>query len=225
MLLNCGVGVGEDSWRVPWTARRSNQSILKEINPEYWLEGLILKLKLQYFGTWCEELNHWERPWCWERLKAGGEGDDRGWDSWIASPTRWTWVWASSGSWWWTGKPGVLQLDTTEQLNWLEVKKEPRSSVGIWEVCLYLPANLPPPPPSPENPSASCSVPHPAFCSTCHSILQPFPELWSTLSHCGPLTEVGITPLGQVVYSCVLTSIPIEHMRFFTEGISVPWWH
>ena len=86
--------------RVPWTARRSNQSILKEISPEYSLEGLMLKLKLQYFGTSCEELTHWKRPWCWGRLKAGGEGDGRGWDSWMASPTGWTRVWASSGSWW-----------------------------------------------------------------------------------------------------------------------------
>ena len=63
--------------RVPWTARRSNQFILKEISPEYLLEGLMLKLKLQYFlATWCEELTPWKRPWCWERLKAG-EGDDR----------------------------------------------------------------------------------------------------------------------------------------------------
>ena len=60
-------------------------------------------------ATWCEELTHWKRFWCWEGLKAGGEGDNRGWDGWMASPTRWTWVWASSGSWWWTGKPGVLQ--------------------------------------------------------------------------------------------------------------------
>ena len=59
-------------------------------------------------ATWCEELIHWKRPGCWERLKAGGEGD-RGWDGWMASPTRWTWVWVSSGSWWWTRKPGVLQ--------------------------------------------------------------------------------------------------------------------
>ena len=83
--------------RVTWIARRANQSILKEINPEYWLEGLILKLKLQYFGTWCEELTHWKRPWCWQRLKAGGEGDDRGWDDWMASLTNWAWVWVSSG--------------------------------------------------------------------------------------------------------------------------------
>ena len=60
-------------------------------------------------ATWREELTHWIRPWCWERLKAGGEGDDRGWYGWMASPTRWTWVWAGSGSWWWTEKPGVVQ--------------------------------------------------------------------------------------------------------------------
>ena len=77
--------------RVPWTARRSNQSILKEISPEYSLEGLMLKLKLQYFGaTWCEELTHWKRPWCWERLKAGGEGKDREWDGWMAPLAWWT---------------------------------------------------------------------------------------------------------------------------------------
>ena len=57
----------------------------------------------------CKELTHLKRPWCWERLKAGGEGDDRGWDSWMASPTRWTWVWVNSGSWRWTGRPGVLR--------------------------------------------------------------------------------------------------------------------
>ena len=90
--------------------RRSNQSILREISPEYSLEGLMLKLKLQYFlATWYEELTHWKRPWCWERLKAGGERDERRWDDWMASPTQWTWVWISSQSWWWTGKPGVLQ--------------------------------------------------------------------------------------------------------------------
>ena len=71
MLLNCGVG---EDLRVPWTSRRSNQSILKEISPEYSLEGLMLKLKLQYLATWCKELTHLNRPWCWERLKVGGEG-------------------------------------------------------------------------------------------------------------------------------------------------------
>ena len=84
--------------RVPCTARRSNQSILKEISPEYPLEGLMLKLKLQYFGHLMQKLTHWQRPWCWERLKAGKEeGYDRGWDGWMASPTQWTWVWANLG--------------------------------------------------------------------------------------------------------------------------------
>ena len=86
--------------RVPWTARRSNQSFLNEISPWCSLEGLMLKLKLQYFATWCKELTHWKRPWRWERLKKGGEGDDRGWDDWMASLTQWTWVWVYSRSWW-----------------------------------------------------------------------------------------------------------------------------
>ena len=58
---------------------------------------------------WCKDLTHWERSWCWERLKAGGKEDNRGCDSWMASPNQQTWVWASSRSWWWTGKPGILQ--------------------------------------------------------------------------------------------------------------------
>ena len=93
----------------PLDCKRSNQSILREINPEYSLVGLMLKLKFRCFATWCEELTHLKRPWFWERLKAGGEGDDRGWDGWMTSPTRWAWVWVSSGNWWWTGKLGVLQ--------------------------------------------------------------------------------------------------------------------
>ena len=59
-------------------------------------------------ATWCEELTHWKRLWCWERFRAGGEGFDRGWDGWMTSPTWWTWVWVNSGNWWWTGRPGLL---------------------------------------------------------------------------------------------------------------------
>ena len=109
----------------PWTARRSNQLILKEISPEYSLEGLMLKLKLQYFGHLTQRAD-WKRLWCWERLKAGGEGDDRRWAGWMASPTRCTWVWGSSGSRWWIRRPGVLQSmgtqrvghDWVTELNW-----------------------------------------------------------------------------------------------------------
>ena len=92
--------------KVPWTARRSNQSILKEISPGCSLEGLMPKLKLQYFGHMMRRADLFEKT----RLRAGGEGDDRGWDGRMASPTQWTWIWVDSRSWWWTGRPGVLWL-------------------------------------------------------------------------------------------------------------------
>ena len=89
----------------------------KEIQPVHskgdqsWcsLEGLMLKLKLQYLATWHEELTHLKRPWCWERLRVG-EGEDRGWNGWMASSTQWTWVWVNSGSWWWKARSGMLRL-------------------------------------------------------------------------------------------------------------------
>ena len=95
--------------RVPWTWRRSNQSILKEINPEYSLKGLMLKLNLQYLGHLMQRDNSLKGPWCWERLKVG-EGSNRAWDGWMASLPQWTRVWANSGRWWGTGKPGMLQF-------------------------------------------------------------------------------------------------------------------
>ena len=94
---------------VPWIARRTNQSILKKISPEYSLKDWCWSWNSHTLATWCEEPTPWKRPWCWKILKAGGKGDDRRWDGWMASPTQWAWVWASSGSWWWTGKPGMLQ--------------------------------------------------------------------------------------------------------------------
>ena len=81
-------------------------------------------------STWCEELTHWKRPWCWERLRAGGEGDDRGWDSWMASLTPWTWVWVKSGSWWWTrslaccgSRRRRVGNDWVTELNWYSLTK------------------------------------------------------------------------------------------------------
>ena len=134
--------------RVPWTVRRSNESILKEINPSlHWKDGC-WSWSFSTLATWCEELTHWKRPWCWERLKAGGEGDDRGWDGWMASWTQWTWVWVSSGSWWWTGKPGMVQsmgsqrvrYEWATELNWTELKYgKPcaRSHIAREEECFY----------------------------------------------------------------------------------------
>jgi len=86
--------------RVPWTARRSNQSILKEISPGCSLAGLMLKLKLQYVGHLMRRADAFEKTLMLGRLRAGREGDDRGWDGWMASLTWWTWVWVDSGSWW-----------------------------------------------------------------------------------------------------------------------------
>ena len=92
------------------------------------LEGMMLKgWNSSTLATSCEELTHWKRLWCWEGLRAGEKGDDRGWDGWMASLTRWTWVWVNSGSWWWTGRPGCCdswghkESDTTERLNWTEL--------------------------------------------------------------------------------------------------------
>ena len=104
MLLNCGVR--EDSWES--LGLQGDQSILKEISPGCSLEGLMLNLKLQYFGHLKGRSDSFEKTLMWERLRAGGEGDDRGWDGWMASATQWTWVWMDYRSWWWTGSPGVV---------------------------------------------------------------------------------------------------------------------
>ena len=83
-------------------------------------------------ATWCEERTHLKRPWCWERLGVGGEGDDRGWDGWMASPTRWTWVWVNSGSWWWTGRLGVLRSMRSQRVghNWVTEMNWKRNKTG-----------------------------------------------------------------------------------------------
>ena len=106
MLLNCGVG--EDTWESrglqgDTTSPSKRKSILNIHWKDWWWSW-----NSNTLATCYEEPTHWKRLWCWERLKVG-EGDDRGWDGWMGSPTQWTWVWAGSGSWWWTGKPGVLQ--------------------------------------------------------------------------------------------------------------------
>ena len=109
--------------RVPWTARRSNQSILKK--SVHWKDWC-WSWNSNALDTWCEEFTHRKRPWYWERLRAGGEGDNRGWDVWMASSIQWRWVWVTSRSWWWTERPGVLQFmglqrvghDWASELSW-----------------------------------------------------------------------------------------------------------
>jgi len=112
--------------RVPWTARRYICSIPKRSVLNIHWKDWCWTWNCNTLSTWCEEMTLWKRPRCWERLKAGEEGDYRGWDGWMASPTWWTWVWVNSGSWWWTEKPGVLQsigsqrvgYDWTTELDW-----------------------------------------------------------------------------------------------------------
>ena len=110
-------------WRrllsVPWTARRSNPSILKVfigripkgVHWKSWVSIGMIDVEAETPIFWPPDAKSWlilKRPWCWERLRIGGEGDNRGWDGWMASPTQWTWVWVDSGSWWWIGRPGML---------------------------------------------------------------------------------------------------------------------
>ena len=126
---------------------KEDYQILKEISPEYSLKGLMLKLKLQYLDYLMQRANSLGKNWFWSRLKAGGEGDDRGQDAWMASQTQWTWVWANSGSWWWTWKPGVPQSMrfqrvgynwVTEQLNWTDVVPCKVLTVVSWSTYRFL---------------------------------------------------------------------------------------
>ena len=123
--------------RVPWTARRSNQSNLKEINPEYSLERLMLKLKLQYFGYLMQRANSLEKI----LMLGNTEGRRRGWqrDGWMATPTQWTWVWASSGRWWRTGKPGMLQSVGLQRVRhyWATEQPQPQQPTPV-----FLPGEL-----------------------------------------------------------------------------------
>ena len=120
---------GEDSWEsLGLQGDPTSPSERRSVLGIHW-KGWCWSWNSNTLATSCEELTHWKRPWYWEDLEAGGEGDDRGWDGWMASPTRWTWVWVTSGSLWWTGRPGVLWFmgsqrvrhDWTTELNWIEL--------------------------------------------------------------------------------------------------------
>ena len=135
MLLNCGVG--EDSWEsLGLQGDQTSPSLMKSVLNIH-LKDRCWSWSSNTLVTWCKEPTHWKR--CWERLKAEGEGDDRGWDGWMASLTRWSWVWANSENWWWTGKPGVLQSmgsqrvrhDWATEVNW-GIVHGPKKYIRYW---------------------------------------------------------------------------------------------
>ena len=125
MLLNCGV---KDSWKsLGLQGDPTSPSRRRSVLGVHWKDWR-WSWNSNTLATSCEELTHWKRPWCWKGLGAGGEGDGRWWDGWMASSTQWTWVWVNSKSWWWTGRPGVLWLMGSQrvghewmtELNWIE---------------------------------------------------------------------------------------------------------
>ena len=127
MLLNCGAG--EDSWEsLGLQGDPTSSSWRRPALGVHWKDWC-WSWNSNTLATWCEELTHMKRRWCWERLRAGREGNKRGWDGWMASPTQWKWVWVDSGSWWWTGRPGMLRFmgsqsfrhDWVTELNWTEL--------------------------------------------------------------------------------------------------------
>ena len=127
----------EKTLESPWMARRSNQSILREINSEYSLEGLMLKLKLQYFEHLMRRADSLEKTLMLGKTEGKKRRGNRGWDGWMASVTEWTWIWANSGRWWWTGKPGVLQSMGSQKVRHnlaTEQKQIWKASRRVWHI-------------------------------------------------------------------------------------------
>ena len=145
MLLNCGVG--EDSWE--------SLGLQGDPTSPFWRRSVVGIQWKEWFwswnsntlATWCEELTHLKRPWCWERLRAGVEGDDGGWDGWMASVTQWTWVWVDFRSWWWTGRPSMLQFMGSQrvghnwatELNWRYSLCEVTINMNLMNISKHLP--------------------------------------------------------------------------------------
>ena len=152
------------AWKIPWMVEPGRlQSMGLQRVGHNWATSLSLSRSVlgvhwrdwcwswnsNTLVTWCGQLTHLKRPWCWEGLRAGGEGDDRGWNGWMASPTQWTWVWVDSRSWWWTGRPGVLWFmglqrvghDWATELNYKNKIKKPNSSPHSMKVLVYFEEN------------------------------------------------------------------------------------
>ena len=138
MLLNCGVG--EDCWEsLGLQGNLASPSWRRLVLGVHWKDWC-WSWNSNTLAFWCEELTHLKRPYCWERLRAGGEGDDRGWDGWMASPTQWTWIWVNSRNWCWTGRP-VLWFMKLQRLghNWVTELNWTETCSGCREVYVHNP--------------------------------------------------------------------------------------
>ena len=141
ILLNCGVG--EDSWESLGLQGDPTSPFWRRSTRGFLWKEWCYRWSSSTLATSCEDLTHWKRLWCWEGLGAGGEGDDRGWDGWMASWTRWTWVWVNSGRWWWTGRPGMLWFmesqrvghDWGTELNWSELNQKKMNKEPMQTSC------------------------------------------------------------------------------------------
>ena len=139
MLLNCGAG--EDSWESLGLQGAPTSPFWRRSALGVHWKDWCWSWNFNPLATWCKELTHWKRHWCRERLRAEGEGDDRGWDGWMVSPTQWTWVWVDSGSWWWTGRPGMLRFMESQRVghnwatepNWIKIYWSPTMFQILWQ--------------------------------------------------------------------------------------------
>ena len=131
IFCNCEDRSQEKVWEKAWKEPRSLIILSHQTNPGAIQSLLSMSQTVNVLTIWAQLIRYWKRLWCWEGLGAGGEGNDRGWDGWMASLTRWTWVWVNSGSWWWTRRPGVLWFmksqrvghDWATELNWTELNQ------------------------------------------------------------------------------------------------------
>ena len=127
--------------RVPWTARRSKQSILREINPEYWLRGLMLKVKLQYFGYLMRTADSLEKSLMLGKIEVRREKGIRGWNGWVASPMQWMWTWANFRRWWGAERPSVLQTEQQQNVYYLAhhpLEPQTQSSIYLFDICVFV---------------------------------------------------------------------------------------
>ena len=199
MLLNCGVG--EDSWEsLGLQGDPTSPSWRRLVLGVHWKDWC-WSWNSNTLATWCRELTRLKRPWCWERLRAGGEGDDRGWDDWMASPT-----WVYSRSWWWTGRPGVLQFmglqrirhDWVTELNWTELTESRQCDIvkSLSRVRLF---------------ATPWSIAHQAPLSMGFS----GQEYWSWLPFPSPgdLPNPGIKPRSPTLQADALTSEPSKKIN------------